>query len=76
MNLGTMNGWKTEPVEYVNHLENCGREYTYKYFLGKPGDFEMRTDRRYNETRKNLGNCYNEYTCQDCGISYKVDSSG
>ena len=32
--------------------------------------------RVYNETRKQLGNCYNEYTCNDCGISYRVDSSG
>ncbi len=26
--------------------------------------------------RERLGNCYNQYTCADCGISYKVDSSG
>ena len=26
-NLGTMNGWTEKPVEYVNHINNCGTEY-------------------------------------------------
>lgn len=25
---------------------------------------------------KNLGNCYNSYTCTKCGYGYRVDSSG
>jgi len=74
--LGIMNGWKDEPQAYTKHLATCGEPYTYKHCLGKPGHSEMRTNRRYNEARTSLGHCYNQYTCQDCGISYKVDSSG
>jgi len=28
-----------------------------------------------NVTSKNLGRCYNEYTCKDCGYTWQVDSS-
>lgn len=28
-----------------------------------------------NITGKNLGRCWNEYTCKDCGFHYEVDSS-
>jgi len=74
--LGTMNGWSNKPKAYTNHLATCGQDYTYKHYLGTPGKFEMRTEKQYAMSQKNLGNCYNEYTCKDCGISYKVDSSG
>ena len=76
MNLGTMNGWKEQPKEYTKHLAECGTEYTYKYAMGKPGVYEMRTGRRYDMTRKNLGTCYNQHTCNECGITYRVDSGG
>lgn len=28
-----------------------------------------------NINSKNLGRCYNEYTCKDCGYAWRVDSS-
>jgi transposase-like protein len=73
--LGTMNSWSTEPKAYVDHLATCGEDYAYKHFLGTPGKFVIRTQKQYNVVRMNLGNCYNQYTCKDCGIVYKVDSS-
>jgi len=76
--LGTMNGWDMDnpPIEYANHLENCGNEYIYTFCLGKPGDTEKRTGRKYNVTVTKRGNCYNNHYCHDCGISYNIDSSG
>ena len=77
-NLGTMNGWDIDnpPVEYVDHLDKCGREYTYTYCLGKPGDTEQRVSRSYNVVKVNKGNCYNEHYCHDCGCTWSIDSSG
>jgi len=78
MNLGTMNGWVNEPTEYTSHLAECGTERE-TVSCNTVNGVITRTPtmvRVYNETRKQLGNCYNEYTCNDCGISYKVDSSG
>lgn len=74
-NLGTMNGWKSEPAEYTAHKENCGHEVEYKYMLGRPGHFEMRTRRVQDVTVRNIGRCYNEYTCNECGCTWSVDSS-
>jgi hypothetical protein len=28
-----------------------------------------------NCTTRNLGRCYNEYTCTDCGYTWTIDSS-
>ena len=76
-NLGTMNGWKVQPQEYKNHLENCGHESApFRYCLGKPGEYEMRTQRVYQVAKKKLGNCYHQETCQECGCTWAVDSGG
>ena len=75
-NLGTMNGWELWPVEYSRHLAKCGREYTYKHMMGKPGVFEVRTGRKYNLTTTRKGNLFYEQHCHDCGCSWSVDSSG
>jgi hypothetical protein len=74
-NLGCMNGWNGEPAEYTAHKETCGTEYQGKYMLGRPGHFEMRTYRRYDVVSRNLGRCYNEYHCNECGCTWSVDSS-
>lgn len=76
MNLGTMNGWKMHPKEYEEHLEHCGTERSYLRYTGDPNKPEQAVIRDYQMIVENLGNCYNRYTCQDCGISYTVDSSG
>ena len=76
MNLGIMNGWREQPKEYTKHLAECGTEYTYKCAMGKPGVYEMRTGRRHDMTVTRKGNCYTGYKCNECGISYSVDSSG
>lgn len=31
---------------------------------------------RYTLVRREIGNCWNEYTCEQCGIRFTVDSSG
>lgn len=74
INLGCMNGWTQDSQEqalYNQHVANCGCEKSRQLRDGR-----VYTFREYNTTSKNLGLCYNEYTCQDCGINYSVDSSG
>ena len=73
-NLGCMNGWNTEPIEYIQHLENCGTEYEYEYFFSV-GKSEMRKARRYPVKRITLGRCYNRYECSQCKCNWTVDSS-
>lgn len=73
--LGCMNGWNGEPAEYTAHKETCGHEEQYKYFLGRPGDFEMRTRRVADVVRTTIRRCYNRYTCNECGCTWTVDSS-
>lgn len=55
IHLGTANGWKDDPPEWVKHQEQCEGS---------------------DETRKNLGTCYNAYRCNKCKITWSVDSSG
>ncbi len=76
IDLGTMNGWKERPQEYKDHLANCGTERIALVYHGDPNNPTEETVRDYNVYRRNLGMCYNQYTCNDCGITYKVDSSG
>ena len=75
INLGTANGWKNTPTAYQTHLDNCGVEYTYKHCLGKPGNFEMRTRRKYDLTVTKLGRCYRKEHCNECGCEVRIDSS-
>jgi len=72
--LGTMNGWQKMPVEYTKHTENCGCEYSLKDYFG-PKEYAITKSRKYNMTVTQRGNCYYNYRCTDCGISYNVDSS-
>lgn len=53
--IGTMNGWKSEPVEFTNHRNHCKKD---------------------RMARRKIANCYYEYTCHECGIVWKDDSSG
>ena len=81
IDLGTMNGWKEQPKEYTKHLAECGTEYEGVYCNGQyspsdPRHKEVRIYRNYNMTRKSLGTCYNQHTCNECGITYRVDSGG
>jgi hypothetical protein len=65
VDLGIMNGWKVIPEKYLDHLTKCGYDMTW------PNGRE----RRYRLEEKNIGRCYNSYTCNDCGCSWRVDSS-
>jgi len=78
MNLGTMNGWATKPIEYTKHLVECGTEQPTVWAFMKDGKpcKETRMVRRYNMTVKRLGNCYRQETCNDCGCNWEVDSGG
>lgn len=41
-----------------------------------PKEFTKCRKLKHKVDRKNLGNCYNEFTCTTCKIKYQVDSSG
>ena len=53
---------------------NCGGQTMY----GKPtGQSFLRDDGTpctHEYTTRNLGRCYNQYTCKHCGYSYSIDS--
>lgn len=76
IDLGTANGWQETPELFLKHNENCGTEQVTTIFHGAPGDSTQEVVRSYPVTRKNLGRCHNEYYCKECGIVYRVDSSG
>jgi len=76
IDLGTANGWQETPELFLKHNENCGTEQVTTIFHGAPGDSTQEVVRSYPVTRKNLGRCHNEYHCKECGIVYRVDSSG
>tara|TARA_Y100001934_G_scaffold46338_1_gene56057 strand:- start:649 stop:921 length:273 start_codon:yes stop_codon:yes gene_type:complete len=82
-NLGTANGWKETPAEYTRHLAECGTEYEtticYMEYPEEGGCIKRQRQemaRRYDMTVTRKGNCYHNHTCNECGISYDVDSSG
>jgi hypothetical protein len=67
INLGCRNGWGAEkPVEYNQHVANCGKPIF---------DSKGREWRDYDMTTRNLARCYDEVTCNECGIQFTVDSS-
>jgi|TARA_R110000824_G_scaffold160660_4_gene335563 hypothetical protein len=76
--LGIMNGWNWDnpPAEYTQHLAECGTERIALIYHGDPKNPTEEIVRDYNESYTNLGTCYNQITCNDCGITYRVDSSG
>ena len=84
-NLGTANGWALTgtPVEYTRHLDECGTEYEtticYMEYPDEGGCIKRQRQevrRKYDMTVTRKGNCYHNHTCNECGISYDVDSSG
>ena len=85
-NLGTVNGWALTgtPAEYTRHLAECGTEYevTIRYMEPKPSGVGLlrkqrqEVRRKYDMTVTRKGNCYHNHTCNECGISYDVDSGG
>jgi len=83
INLGTANGWKEQPEAYTKHLAECGTEHEVTIcFMEYPEEGgaikrqRQEVRRQYDVTVTRKGNCYNNYTCNECGISYDVDSSG
>ena len=88
INLGTANGWKTLPTQYSKHLAECGTEYEttmcymeYEYddngkCIGSTPRQRQEMTRRYDMTVIRKGNCYHNHTCNECGITYDVDSGG
>lgn len=62
---------------FVDHLETYGggmamfTPHDSRY----PPEFFSWNKCNHKYRRINLGNCYNRYTCTECGASYEVDSS-
>ena len=85
-NLGTANGWALTgtPAEYTRHLAECGTEYeaTICYMEPNPNGVGLlrkqrqEVRRKYDMTVTRKGNCYHNHTCNECGITYDVDSGG
>ena len=84
-NLGTANGWALTgtPVEYTRHLAECGTEYEtticYMEYPEEGGCIKRQRQevrRKYDMTVTRKGNCYHNHTCNECGITYDVDSGG
>ena len=89
-NLGTVNGWALTgtPAEYTRHLAECGKEvetticymeYHYDENGNRCGSTPRRRKemtRRYDMTVTRKGSCYHNHTCNECGITYDVDSGG
>ena len=84
-NLGTANGWTLTgtPKEYTKHIAECGTEYEtticYMEYPEEGGCIKRQRQevrRQYDMTVTNKGNCYNNHTCNECGITYDVDSGG
>ena len=83
INLGTANGWKQTPTEYTKHLAKCGTEYeTTICYMEYPEQGaaikrqRQEVRRKYDMTITRKGNCYHNHTCNECGITYDVDSGG
>ena len=82
--LGTANGWKTQPEAYTKHLAECGTEYQATIIYNEPNPNgvglvrkeRQEVRRKYNMTVTRKGNCYHNHTCNECGITYDVDSGG
>ena len=76
-NLGHMNSWNQGqlPTPYTTHLENCGNERIATLYHGDPNAPTQEVVRDYNMNIENLGTCYNKHTCNDCGITYSIDST-
>lgn len=89
-NLGTANGWALTgtPVEYTKHVAECGTEHevTMCYMeyehdengkcIGSTPKKRQEVRRKYDMTVTRKGNCYHNHTCNECGITYDVDSGG
>lgn len=73
---GQKNGWYGYGDDDCVTCNNCGGQYQ---FGGKPtGKVNLREDGtpcRHEYEGKNLGRCYNGYTCKHCGDHYTIDSS-
>ena len=90
ISLGTANGWKETPAEYTRHLAECGTEYEATICYMEYGTKIDANGKRYGSTRRQRqevrrkydmtvtrkGNCYHNHTCNECGITYDVDSGG
>jgi heterodisulfide reductase subunit B len=79
-NLGTMNGWTTQPAEYTNHINNCGSEYqaTIIYNEKHPSGVGLirkerqETRRKYDTVVTKVGtySVKRTETCNECGCSW------
>ena len=79
-NLGTMNGWTEKPVEYVNHINNCGTEYdvTIAYMEKNPSGVglvckQRQENRRKYDTVVTKNGKYSVKTttvCNECGCTW------
>ena len=57
------------------NCNNCGAQYYYGTATGMVKLREDGTPCRHEYESKNLGRCYNSYTCKHCGDYHTIDSS-
>ena len=74
--------WGEEQRSYVFSLrlayfyDGTGVALEHDYWLGKVRYFSFSLCEHKKKMQRNVGNCLNEYTCEDCGFIETVDSSG
>jgi len=68
VDLGYANGWgDNPPPKYKLHKENCGELVRIR------DDYSCR---KVNVKTEKLGRNLHQYTCRECGIRWREDSSG
>jgi hypothetical protein len=80
-NLGTMNGWTTEPAEYTNHINNCGTEYQATIIYNEPNPNgiglirkeRQETRRKYDTVVTKVGKYSRTTTtvCNECNCKWQ-----
>jgi hypothetical protein len=64
------NGYYKQAWGGIDSLSDFGRK-----FQELKAEAEAKCSHRNSVHVKNLGRCYNQYQCKDCGATYNIDSS-
>lgn len=72
---GVSNGWYGYRAEDDTvTCTNCGGQYMSGSPLGKVGFNKNGVPCTHSYTGRNVGRCLTEYTCDQCGDTYQIDS--